>query len=291
MKLAASIITLNGDYVLDAIIETLYDFFSKIIIVEGPVGYFSQRGITHSTDRTVEVVRSFPDPQRKIHLVSGQWPEKTEMCNAALPYIPDDTNFIWHIDDDECHYPEVIEEVIHVLETGKVDSISFRSLTFFGGFDRIFDVASFEQGQEFQRIQRWQSGSRWATHRPPTICAIGDGRPWREHDHLAFYRGMPHYSYVWPKRVLDKTTYYRESVAPGRCIPDYFNRVYLPWVLGNDAQKQAIENQFNGTHDFLPETRGPCRTTPFIGPHPPAIEKRLPQLRERLRREIEAYAH
>ena len=289
MKITFEMITYNGRYVLDAVLETIYDYAHKIVIVEGPVGYYVAQGHRHSTDRTIELIQSFPDPQNKISLVSGQWSEKDEMVNAALPYIPGDTQFIWHVDDDECHYPETIREVINVLKTNRWDSISFRSLAFFGGFDRVFDGASFEQGFEFHRVKRWYTGARWETHRPPTVLSSGDRRPWREHGHLSFFRELPHYSYVWPERVKTKTRYIREALAPGRCIPDFFNQVYLPWARGDDAQKQAIEDKHNGCHDFLPSARGPCFTTPFKGPHPLAIEKRLPRLRRELESQLATY--
>ena len=289
MNITFEMITFNGNYILDAVLETIYPYAHRIVIVEGPVGYYVAQGHRHSTDGTIELVQNFPDPHDKIRLVSGQWSEKDEMVNAALPHIPADTQFIWHVDDDECHYPGVIEETIRVLETGRWDSISFRSLCFYGGFERIWDEDSYEQGFEFHRVQRWQAGSRWATHRPPTILAIGDGRPWREHSHLAFFAGMPHYSYVWPSRVKSKAEYIENSLAPGRCIPDYFNQVFVPWIRGNDAERQAIEDRFNGTHEIPPDVRGPCRTGSFNRPHPPAIEKRLPQLRQRLETELGRY--
>ena len=289
MKIAFEMITYNGRYILDAVLETIYDYAYKIVIVEGPVGYYVQKGYTHSTDGTIELIESYPDPENKIHLISGQWGEKDSMVNAALPYIPDDTQFIWHIDDDECHYPATIEKVIEVLATNRWDSISFRSLCFYGGFDHIFDESSFEQGFEFHRVKRWYRGARWDTHRPPTILSSGDRRPWRDHGHLSFFAGMPHYSYVWPERVRAKTRYIREALASGRCIPAYFDEVYLPWIRGNDAQKQAIEDKYLGTHDFLPNFRGPCYTTPWDRPHPPAIEKRLPRLRRELESQLAKY--
>lgn len=289
MKIAFGLITYNGNFVLDAMLDTIYPFASQICVAEGPVGYYVAQGHKHSTDGTIELLKAYPDPENKISVVHGQWPEKDAMCNGYAALVRPDTQFIWHVDDDECHYPGTIQEVIDVLATGRWDSISFTSLCFYGGFDRIFDKSSFEQGFEFHRVKRVQPGWRWETHRPPTILAIGDGRPWRDHAHLAFFAGMPHYSYVWPERVRTKTQYIREALAPGRCIPDFFNQVYLPWVRGNDAQKQAIEDKHNGCHDFLSNTRGPCFTTPFKRPHPPAIEKRLPRLRRELESQLAAY--
>lgn len=288
MKIAFGMIVFNGNYVLDAALESIYPYASQICIAEGPVGYFVNQGHRHSTDGTIETIQSFPDPEGKISLVSGQWSEKDEMVNAYAAKFRPDTNFVIHFDSDEVHYPHVIEQVIAQLETGRWDSMSFRSLTFYGGFDRI--LTGFEQNAEFERVKRWYTGARWETHRPPTVLSSGDRRPWRQHDHWAFAHVMPHYSYVWPSQILQKCPYYHDHLARGRCIPNYFNRVYLPWVLGDAAKKQAIEDEFDGVHDFTPQFRGSCRSVPFGDErHPPAIEKRLPELRRKLENELAAY--
>ena len=58
MKVAFSIIVFNLDYVLDAVLESIYPFASQILITEGPVQYFVKRGFTTSTDDTVEIIKS-----------------------------------------------------------------------------------------------------------------------------------------------------------------------------------------------------------------------------------------
>ena len=95
-----------------------------------------------------------------------------------------------------------------------------------------------------------------------------------------------HYSYVWGNQVRMKTPYIHDDLSPGNCIDDYYERVYKPWVTGDDAQKQAIEDEFDGVHDFLPSYRGSCRTTPFTRGHPVAIAKRLPRLREMVEEQL-----
>ena len=55
----------------------------------------------------------------------------------------------------------------HILETEKYTSVGFKSLTFYGGFDRY--LTGFEENAEFIRIRKVYPKSFWRTHRPPTI--------------------------------------------------------------------------------------------------------------------------
>jgi hypothetical protein len=80
----------NG--MLSACIQNIYDFAHEIIIVEG-----ATKAINHyfdgdtskftndgkSNDRTIEIIKSFPDPKNKIKLIEskGFWDGKTQMCN------------------------------------------------------------------------------------------------------------------------------------------------------------------------------------------------------------------
>jgi len=96
---------------------------------------------------------------------------------------------------------------------------------------------------------------------------------------ICFY----HYSYVFPSQVEMKAEYYADM---GGNIPDYLNTIYLPWALGNDAERAAIENRFDGVHNWIPRRRGPCRTAQFTGEHPAEIQKVMPQLQRRLDLEL-----
>jgi len=280
VKVAFGLIVFNAEYVLQAVLESIYPFAEQIVVAEGPVGYFVNQGYTASTDRTAEIVETFPDPHNKVKMVRGQWSEKDEMVNAYARLIRGDVDYVWHVDGDEVYKAEDIKAVFRLLPG--YDSVGFRSLTFYGGFTHV--LTGFEQNAEFHRIQRWYPGARWQTHRPPTIVSPESGRPWRHHRHLSYEalaaQGiyMYHYSYVFPGQVRQKTRYYHDSVAREHCIDDYYERVYLPWVRGDSARRQAIEDEFNGVHDFLPSFRGPCRTAPFTGEHPVAIAKRLDKL-------------
>jgi hypothetical protein len=201
------------------------------------------------------------------------------MMNAAIHLIPKDTTHVWMVDSDEIWTPDSIQRTISHLDY--FDSVSFKPITFFGGFERT--LGGFETRFEWIRIQRWYEGARWKTHRPPTVLAP-DGIPWREHGrHLESIEKFFHYSYVFPKAVKSKSGYY---ASRGGNIENWFDRVWIPWVLGNDAKKQEIEQAFNGVHEWVPQNRGDAFTYPFTGQHPEEIQKILPQLKERFNKEL-----
>lgn len=280
VKVAFMMIVFQSDYVLEPCLASVLPF-GQVYAAEGPVKFWQRQGFKTSTDKTNEILERY-----NIPTVHGQWAEKDDMSNAALALVPDDTDFVWVLDSDEIWLSEVLQLVFSTaLELNGIDSVSFHATSFYGGFARY--MTGFEENFEVHRIQRYYPGCRFSTHRPPTILAK-DGKPWRNHRHILFGDGkfrFYHYSYVFPSQMYMKSAYY-ESM--GGNIPAYFQRVYLPWILGNDTARQVIENEFDGVHNWLPERRGPCRTAPFGGQHPAEIEKRLPELRERLLFEMEA---
>lgn len=288
IKVAVGMIVYNGAFVLREALASLYPFVEQIVIAEGPVAYFANKGAKRSTDGTVEIIQSFPDPQGKITMVHGPWVEKDEMVNGYVRLLRPDINYIWHQDSDEVFKTEDVRTILGLLPD--YDSVGFRSITFYGGFDRY--LTGFEQIAEFERIKRWPPGAKWATHRPPTVIDPTTGKPMRDGRHLRYDtlagQGiyMYHYSYVWPDQIRQKTPYIHDALAQGRCIDGYYERVYEPWVAGDAAQKQAIEDEFLGVHDFLPSFRGECRTELFEGEHPEPIARRLPGLRQLLRSQL-----
>ncbi len=99
---------------------------------------------------------------------------------------------------------------------------------------------------------------------------------------------MYHYSYVFPRQVYAKTEYYKAVVSPNN-IDNYFNRVYLPWVLGDDEKKKIVENEFNGVHEYHPSYRGACRTKRFNGEHPKVIYEAMEKLKSQFDQELSSY--
>lgn len=269
-------IVFQSDGFLEPVLETLAQF-APIIVTEGPVAYYQAKGFKTSTDHTNEILAKYVPTSNIVH---GVFEEKDEMMNRAIHLIPNNTSHVWMVDADECYKPEAIENTLKLLD--EYDSVSFTPLTFFGGFNHT--LTGFEQRFDWIRIQRWHEGARWHTHRPPRVLAP-DLMPYRMKRHLASSENFYHYSYVFPKQVKSKIAYYT-SRNPRGVIPNYFNKAYLNWVLGDDNTKAQIEYLYDGVHEWQPSARGDCRTVKFTGTHPEVIAKRLPEYYMRFTEEL-----
>lgn len=269
------LIVFNSDYVLEQVLAPLLEV-GNVVVVEGPVAYYQKKGFSTSTDRTNAILKQYLKPSQVIH---GQWKEKDEMMRAAEARIPADTTHVWMVDADEVWTPSALNRVLKQLDD--YDSVSFTPWTFYGGFDRV--LTGFEVKSKWYRVQRWYPGAHWKTHRPPTVLHQ-DKRPMREHRHWDAPEYFFHYSYVFPQQVRSKVEYY-DSWGAG-VIPFYFERVYLRWVCGNAQAKRAVEDEFQGVHEWLPERRGECRTAAFTNLQPDSIAIELGRLKQRFEEEL-----
>ena len=284
-------IVFEGDYVLEECLEQVYPYASQILIAEGPVKYWQERGRTTSTDNTNHILDNFPDPENKITIVHGQFSEKDEQCNAYIKHMNSDIDYLWNLDSDEVYKGEDIEKTIEFLEKEEPTSVGVRSLSFYGGFDDY--LTGFELNRDnFLRIFRVTEGSKWLTHRPPTIQYPEDSNIVKKHiDSNSFYQltgvQMYHYSYVFPRQVKNKVEYYKAKVSRHKCIDDYYNKIYLPWMKGEDFDRYQLEKEYQGVHEFKPEYRGACYTEPFENTHPQAIGSNLKKLKNRIKKELQ----
>jgi len=291
MKIAFGMIVFEGDYVLKQCLEQVYPYAEQILIAEGPVEYWQRQGRTTSTDKTNEILDNFPDPENKISIVHGQYSEKDEQCRAYMQFIRDDIDYIWNLDSDELYKNEDLEKTIDFLSQHQPTSIGVTSCSFYGGMNHY--LTGFELAKDnFLRIFKYEPGSTWLTHRPPTIKYPSNIT--RKHiDSETFYNMtevlMYHYSYVFPDQVFKKVSYYKDSVSKSNCIDNYFEIIYLPWVLGGDDERRTIEDEYMGVHEFKPSVRGECFTSPFLLEHPESINRNLKELDSKFLLQLRKY--
>lgn len=293
-KVAISIIVFNTDFVLRQCIESVYPYASQILISEGCVGYWKDQGFTTSTDQTNEIINSFPDPDNKIKIVHGTYKEKTEQANAIIPYLKPDIDYLWNVDADEIFKPQDIEKIFELLDKEKYTSVGFKSITFYGGFNHY--LTGFEEAHQFMRIRKVYPGSYWSDHRPPTIQHIVPTDQQLPEKHLSYNVlakmdiRMYHYSYVSPRQVFEKISYYEAAVIKkGSCIPDYFKSVFLEWINSDIYARKSLENKWIGVHEFIPSYRGDCYTAKFTGEHPDVIKRDLPELLNKFNEQLARY--
>lgn len=292
-KIDFCMIVFNGDYVLKENLENIYPFANKIVITEGPVTYYKNKGFLASTDNTVNIIKSFPDPLNKIQLIQGQWKEKDEMCEAQESFY--DGNYVWHVDSDELYKKEDMEKIIGYLEkNNNCYSMAFKFLSFYGGFERY--ISGFEENFETIRIQKIIPGkSHWKTHRPPTMIWPPTGKTCKEMGHInhstteSWGIRIYHYPYVFPTQAKTKVDYYKSWGGNG-IIANYWENVFVPWVQAKtEKEKLRIEQPYQGVQEWIPSRRGPAFTKKFLGSHPEIIEKSMSKLTERIKKEKEEF--
>lgn len=293
MKIAFGMIIFEGDYVLKQCLEQVYPFASQILIAEGPVSYWQRQGRVTSLDDTNKILSEFPDPENKIKIVHGQYNEKDDQCRAYMEFINDDIDYIWNLDSDEVYKTEDLEKIINFLEEAKPTSVGLRSCSFYGGFDDY--LTGFELKRDnFLRIFRYTKGSSWLTHRPPTINYPPNANIVIKHmDSETLFNllgvQMYHYSYVFPTQVYTKVNYYKDSVSRDNCIDNYFNTIYMPWVIGSDEEKKQLELKYQGVHEFKPHVRGECYTSKFTLSHPIAIARDMDILKNKFNEQLKKF--
>ncbi|MBN2136632.1 MAG: glycosyltransferase [Sedimentisphaerales bacterium] len=264
-------IVLNGMPLIEYSLKAIYDFAHEIIIVEGAVEkcMFAAGADGGSIDGTAEFIESFPDPQGKIRLIRGRWPEKCEMQNEALKYVTGD--YVWLVDCDEVYKKDDLEKIKGILrDDPSITQVNFIPDSFWKGFEYIF-VSSrfFEEECHYRRLFKYATGAVFTTHRPPTMVWSGR-RETTEQTHLLSGSAtrnmgiMPyHYSYVFDKQVRQKIELYHRY-GWGRQwhvdLQQWYEECFSKWTPEN---RQEIDSRYPiWTGDMK------SRTQVFTGTHP-----------------------
>ena len=271
LRFSFVMIVLNGMPFIEYSLKSVYDFAHEIIIVEGAVEncMFAAGPDGSSTDGTVEFIKSFPDPRKKVRLIQGRWPEKCEMQNEALKYVTGD--YVWLIDSDEVYKRQDLEKVREILnDDSSITQVNFIPDNFWKGFDYIFVSSKFFEGWcHYRRLFKYVPGAMFTTHRPPTMVWPGcektteqmhllDGTATRERGIILY-----HYSYVLDKQVKQKIELYHRY-GWGRHwnldLGKWYEECFLKWTPEN---RQQIDSQYPiWTGDIN------SRTQLFTGTHP-----------------------
>lgn len=266
------IIVLNGEPFTRYTFRALYPHAHEIIIVEGasPGGRYVADKDGHSNDGTLDILRKLKkneDPEDKLIIVTaedegyptGFWPgEKDEQSRAYAKRATGD--YLWQVDSDEFYKDKDIKTVKRLLEQDStISAVSFKQKQFWGGFDYLVDSWYLKRGgEEFHRLFKWEKGYEYVTHRPPTVYdAEGidtrKGNWLRAEDTAAMGICLYHYSFVFPKQVFEKASYYKHADWARRDKADWWaNEVFMklsdPFSVFSVYWDTSWLKRFKGEH-------------------------------------------
>lgn len=280
-KVTFGVIVLNGEPFTRYCLRALYPFAHEIIVVEGAnvnsASIATPEG--HSIDGTLDTLLDFKareDPENKVKIITrdGFWIEKDEQSQAYAKLATGD--YLWQVDIDEFYHSKDMITVLNMLKNDPdIAAISFKLITFWGGFDYITDGWYLLKGAEIiHRLFKWGEGYQYITHRPPTVHD-NFGRnlhalKWIRGDQLS-KQGilLHHYSLVFPKQVLEKCKYRQNAIKTSHA------RTGCSWAERNFFK---LNNPYrvHNVHNY------PSWLKRFEGEHPSCIQ----QLKEDIERGV-----
>jgi hypothetical protein len=264
-RITFGMIVLNGEPFLRYNLRALYPFAHEIIVVEGAVAnaaaIATEKG--HSTDSTLQTLQHFKeteDLENKVSIVTrdGFWGEKDEQSRAFAARATGD--FLWQVDVDEFYRPEDMATIASMLaDDPDTTAVSFRQLSFCGGFDYLADGWYLRLGGDiFHRLFRWRPSYRYVRHRPPTVYD-DQGRDLRDlhwiRAHVLESLGIRlyHYSLLFPRQAVEKSLYYDAADWSERDeMTEWANETYLglkrPFHVHNVYHYMSWLERFSGQH-------------------------------------------
>jgi hypothetical protein len=145
--------------------------------------------------------------------------------------------------------------------------IAFRQKGFWGGFNYLVDTWYFKRHlPDIYRIFKWGPGFKYVSHRPPTVI---DTQGVNQRD-LKFLSAsatagmgiyMYHYSFVFPKQVIEKANYYSNA--------DWSKRKEAEWWANE------IYNKLTDPYRVFSVSWIPGWIVRFRGRHPEIICKMI----------------
>lgn len=266
------IIVLNGMPFIKYLLKSIYKYAKRIVVIEGAVENckFAADENGNSIDGTIEAIREFNDHEDKLVFAQGVWEEKLHMQNKGLEFIDD--GYVWLVDSDEFYKDTDIEKVIDLLsKDNSITQLNFISnFNFWKGFDYYFTSPEFFKPiHHYRRIFKYQKGSYFTSHRPPTLLYPQENRTTDEINLIDGFQtyslgiNLYHYSYVFKEQVEQKIKLYNKygwGEGWNLDLINWYNNFYLAWTPEN---RELLEKEYpiwTGSKESF--------SVRFLGDHP-----------------------
>jgi len=270
VKLSFCMIVFNEARTLKANLAHLYPHAHEIIICEGSVEALRLvAGVgPRSDDGTLELLKSFPDPDRKLRILQRDWTDKNEMASAYAEYSTGD--LVWHVDADEFYDPYSLRAVPRAFRDPELTTLAVPMYVFWMSPDFVLaDADGDDRWFCYARVLRRTDGMS-VSHLP--IRRIIHGQ--REEQGLRRPRDSNitawHYAWNDDARVRLKLQLYQQRDA-GSTRANWLAEVWDRW--SPDSPPEAWPD---GVHPSRLWHLWPRR---FAGRHPECVQGLLDGLR------------
>ncbi len=248
-KIAACYITKDCEEFIEASIKSIYDFVSKIIVVDNL-----------SKDKTLDILEKFNDPQKKITVISREFKTKTEQRNVYCQML-DGQDYCLVVDSDEVWDGENIRKVEHLIfSNSEVPAFQFNFVDFWKDLGHVSKgIWESFVGRKSLINLNLCGKIKYENHTLP-VLDNGENIPSVFVQDIKFF----HYSYVRSnEEIKKKIDYYIQTGTPGfQQQKDWYEKIWLGW----DKNPIEIETKY-GTHLF-----GGGHTELFTGIHPEVMK-------------------
>lgn len=156
----------NEEDWIEANLRNNYDEFDIIRVVEGAVqGRPKSTDDGHSTDRTLELIRNFPDPDNKIELITAPrfFKSLEEQKQTFVDYAKNG-EWLFIVDCDEFYHEGEVSRVREAIKKRPDASEIIPTFIHFYRDVRHLKAPHPEWQPQHQRIIKFQEGMRYHTH-------------------------------------------------------------------------------------------------------------------------------
>jgi len=237
-------------------LRNCYDEWDVIRIVEGAVeGRPGSTHDGHSTDKTIELIKNFPDPANKIEFIQLDRPFKSlEEQKQVFLDSSRDGDWIFIVDCDEFYMDGDIEKLRqYIYKRPLASELMVTFLHFYRDFKHVRDFGP-EWVCSHQRILRWRPGLRYHTH---PVATQADGVCTYFHPQIQQFRYVTpifiyHYGHAKGvkfhemKREFYESELKRFPAGEGKSAADAFDEKLKEFVGFTEDLNTVLE--FDGNH-------------------------------------------
>ena len=173
-KIVATMIVYNEEEYLPYSLSSIYPYVDRIVIVEGAIQKLIDAGFApptgESTDKTNEIIKNFPDPNKKIIVQHGKFKHKNHQRNECLKYLSHE-DWILIVDADEIYSEINIKNLIRLpVKFPDIDIIIYPMYHFYD-FDKHIEMIKY-----MERLVRYVNNKGYHYPDSDTGQAIRDSQ-------------------------------------------------------------------------------------------------------------------